>query len=57
MFSQIFHRAQQILHSMRVKEVLEGLRLHVRVLFVVQIVRDVRLSVGAVVLVEPGSHC
>lgn len=54
--AQVVHRARQIIQGMRVQEALESVRLDVRILVVVEIVRDVSLSVRAVVLVEPFSR-
>lgn len=54
--AQVIHRARQIFQSMRVQEALESVRLDIGILVVVEIVRDVSLSVRAIVLVEPFSR-
>lgn len=49
---QILHRARQLLQSMRVEKVLESLRLDLWVLPVVESIRDMRLPIEKVILVE-----
>lgn len=51
-FAKILHRDWQISQRMGLQEILECLRLHLRILLVVKIADNISLSISAIVLIE-----